>query len=253
MIVSELVDGCHLRCALCWNRVRKGSFRNMSLKTVEMVLEKYGNEPRIDWHNWGEPLLHKDFIAVSELIKGTHSRVSTSLSLHVSDEKLQALKNFEHVIVSLSGMTKETYGIYHRGGNFNLVMSNLERLVKVRPVRIQWLEHDYNNGEQAECASMCQKLGIEFCSKGLNCEVENQVSGFFSDMVKKYRANRKECYLLDDIVIGANGEYMLCCASHNVEIGLNISDNVSKKDIIRAKFKTDLCRECRSRELWRLY
>ena len=60
MIVSELVDGCHLRCALCWNRVRKGSFRNMSLKTVEMVLEKYGNEPRIDWHNWGEPLLHKD-------------------------------------------------------------------------------------------------------------------------------------------------------------------------------------------------
>ena len=126
-VIAELVDGCHLKCELCWNKDRKPQFKNMPLDIVEMVLDKYGKED-IDWYNWGEPLLHKKFIAFAEMIKGTRSRVSSSLSFKLSEDKRKSLRNFHQVVVSLSGMTEDVYKRYHKGGNFNLVKKTLKAL-----------------------------------------------------------------------------------------------------------------------------
>lgn len=255
MIVAELVDGCNLDCLLCYNRDRTGSFINMPLDVVDAVIEKYGSEPRIDWHNWGEPLLHKQFIDVAHKVAGTNSRVSSSLSLTISDRKFDAIHNFSQIVVSLSGITEKTYKIYHRGGNFGLVMANLEKLAgnKKNNVRVQWLEHYFNPHERKACQEMCKKLGVGFSAKGLNCEVENQVSGFQHGLLKTTPTNRSECYLLSDIVIGVDGDYLLCCASHNVKIGLNIRDSVSQEEIIKAKMETELCMKCRKGSFWKMY
>ena len=43
------------------------------------------------------------------MCKGTRSRVSSSLSLDIVDEKLDAIKNFKGIIVSLSGVHKDVY------------------------------------------------------------------------------------------------------------------------------------------------
>ena len=254
-VLAELVDGCHLHCTLCWNRNRKPSFENMPLEIVDLVVEKYGDYSSIDWYNWGEPLLHKDFVSVSELIKGTKSRVSSSLSLTLSDEKIGALDNFFKVVVSLSGMTPDTYNLYHRGGSLGVVLKNLKRVADRINTRlmVQWLDHPDNYREFTECKDLCDSIGAVLFVKGLNCEVEDQAAGFTHEYLKKYRVKRRRCYLMNDIVIGVNGDYLLCCASHNVKIGLNIKDNVSGEEIVAAKRGTDLCSECQKRELWRLY
>jgi len=252
-VVAELVDGCNLKCALCWNRDRKPGFKNMPLDIVEMVVDKYGKENRgIDWYNWGEPLLYKDFITFANMVKGTRSRVSSSLSLKLTEDKIQSLKNFFVVVVSLSGMTEDVYKHYHRGGDFKTVIQNLESLNR-KNVRVQWLEHHLNAHQLEECKEYCRAIGVEFFHKGLNCEVENLKDGFKYKLAKTYRVPRSKCYIKDDIVIGADGEYLLCCASHNVKIGMNIRDNVSEKEIIAAKDNVKLCQECSERRLWKMF
>jgi len=252
-VVAELVDGCHLKCALCWNRNRKPDFRNMPLDVVEMVIDKYGSKGRgIDWYNWGEPLLHKDFVTFSDMVKGTKSRVSSSLSFKLSDDKREALVNFIKVVVSLSGMTEDIYRYYHHGGDFKTVIQNLESLTR-KNVRVQWLEHPLNAHQLDECKEYCRAIGVEFFRKGLNCEVENLRDGFKHKFIKTYRVPRPKCYIKNDIVIGADGEYLLCCASHNVKIGLNIRDDVSHEEIIAAKDKVKLCQECSERGLWKMF
>jgi len=250
-VVAELVDGCHLKCELCWNKDRKPQFKNMPLDIVEMILDKYGRQD-IDWYNWGEPLLHKEFVKFANMIEGTRSRVSSSLSFKLSDEKRESLRNFHQVVVSLSGMTKSVYERYHKGGNFELVIKNLESLDN-NNVRVQWLEHPKNAHQLKDCIRYCNNLGIGMVYKGLNCEVEKQRDGFRHAFIKRYRSPRMVCYVKDKITIGADGEYLLCCASHNVNIGLNIKDDVTQEEIVEAKDRVELCQECQKRKLWKLY
>jgi organic radical activating enzyme len=76
MVIAELVDGCQLKCVLCWNRNRARSFKQMELTTVERILNRYGRQ-RIDWFNWGEPLLHKGFPIIAKMVRRTKSCIST--------------------------------------------------------------------------------------------------------------------------------------------------------------------------------
>ena len=120
-------------------------------------------------------------------------------------------------------------------------------------MRVQWLEHPKNAHQLEDCKRYCNAIGVELVYKGLNCEVEKQKDGFRHEFIKRYRPQRWVCYLKDKITIGADGEYLLCCASHNVNIGLHISDNVTQEEIITAKNKVELCQVCQKRKLWALY
>jgi MoaA/NifB/PqqE/SkfB family radical SAM enzyme len=254
-ITAELVDGCQLHCELCWNRNRTPSGKQMSLETVAKILARYKGR-RIDWFNWGEPLLHKQFVQVAELIRGTKSCISTNLSLPISDETLNAMQLFRFVNVSLSGMSKEVYGIYHHGGDFNLVMFNLNRLANHRPkvnIRIRWLDHKFNQHHKKVCEDFCVQSGFGFGCQTLNCEVEDLVDGFEHELLTNNLSSNRCCRRLDSIVIGVDGQYLLCCASHNVPIGYTIDDDIDTAKLLDAKNKLPLCKVCQTRKLWKMF
>lgn len=255
MIIAELVDGCKLTCRMCWNNKRRGSFKNMPLEIVEQIIDKYRDEKRIDWHNWGEPLLHNDFVKVSEILKGTFSRVSSSLSLQISDEKLEALNNFSEVIISLSGYSPSVYSMYHIGGDFQLVLKNMERLAKIKkiPVSVQWLIHPLNKHQIKLCTMHCAMYGFGFIAKGLNIHVEDQIAGVEDEFLKDYATEREVCYLFKDTIMDVDGDYLVCCATENVKIGLNIRDNVCHEEIEEARNRTEICQKCQEKEHWRMY
>jgi len=257
MIVAELVDGCPVNCAACWNRNRHGTYRQMSLATVEQVLERYG-QSRIDWFNWGEPLWHDEFHEIAARVKGTASRVSSNFSLQVSDERLRDLDSFQRVYVSLSGLTPETYRIYHRGGCFPLVEKNLERLIahRQRGVVIRWIAHERNAHEETACRERCQRWGVEFERVAMNGEVEDLLANVAYDVAPVGEVKHpglRECRLLRWIVIGVDGQYLLCCGSHNVPTGLTLDDPVTPEELMAAKRALPLCRACHARELWRRF
>lgn len=250
-VTAELVDNCQLKCELCWNRNRIPSGKQMSLETVSKVLSKYGNR-RIDWFNWGEPLLYKQFVDVANLVKGTHSRISTNLSLLINAEIVEAMQSFRSVLVSLSGMTADVYSIYHHGGNFDLVMSNLRKL-KFSNIGIRWLEHKKNEHQKEVCQEFCKENGFSFSSQSLNCEVEDLALDFKHDLLKTTKSSYSSCRMLGSIVIGVDGQYLLCCASHNIPIGYTIDDEMTIEQLVKTKSNIPLCRVCQEKQLWKMF
>lgn len=255
-VVAELVDGCNIRCALCWNRDRLLSGKQMTLETIAKILNRY-DKHEISWFNWGEPLLHSEFETFAQMAGKTTAKnvVSSSMSIPVSDERLDSLKSFDDVCVSLSGITSDIYKIYHRNGNLDLVMNNLERLsrLKLNNVKLKWLTHKHNMFQLPEARRLAESLGFKFAPIELNCCVEELVEGFEHELLKSSKRKQHFCQIRYWDVIDVDGNYLLCCASHNVKIGYSIDDNVSRRELRRAKSKTDLCKACSENELWRMY
>ncbi len=265
-IIAELVDGCNLRCALCWNRDRKGPNKQMSLETADKILKRYDNPIyEIVWYNWGEPLLHKDFESFASMAGKSKAQntMSSSMSLLLTDERLESLSNFDCVNVSLSGMTPDVYKIYHTNGDFDLVMENLKRLAQLKLNRIVliWLTHKYNAFQTSMAREFANSLDFAFIEQQLNCCVEELVNGFNHELLRipKYPYGGPSCRIQHWGIVDVDGNYLLCCASHNVKIGYSLDDEITifpfpRNKILReAKLKTPLCLTCRENEFWRMF
>lgn len=93
------------------------------------------NNAFIIWYfSTGEPLLNRflpEIIAETKN-KEIYSVISTNLSLKLSDERIDQLLTcgLGCISVSLDGASEEVYARYRVGGNFNLVLDNLHRLIK---------------------------------------------------------------------------------------------------------------------------
>ena len=266
IVIAELVDGCHLRCALCWNRDRKASNKQMSLKIVDKILKRYDNSIyEIVWYNWGEPLLHKEFETFAHMAGKSNAQttISSSMSLPLTDERLKSLSNFNRVNISLSGMTADMYKIYHTNGNFDLVMDNLKRLaqLKLQTIMLIWLTHKHHAFQTAMAREFADSLNFGFIEQQLNCCIEELVSGFDHELlrVQKYPYGGHSCRIQHWDTIDVDGNYLLCCGSHNVKIGYSIDDAATmfpfprNKELREAKLKTSLCVTCRENEYWRMF
>jgi hypothetical protein len=229
----------------------------MELSMVDKVLKKYPGQ-RIDWFNWGEPLLHKEFLTITEMVKGSLSCISTNFSLKLSDDYFEAMQNFNIVIVSMSGITPEVYNLYHRGGQFDLVMGNIEKLAAKKRTRlvIRYLLHKDNQHQLQQATDLFGPWGYEVEPVPLNCEVEDLIAGFEHPYLRpkiRYRRPEFRCTPINRPTFDVEGNHLLCCTSHNVKIGLTIDDNVSGRQLIRAKMKTDLCQTCQKNGYWRMW
>ena len=261
-VVPELVDGCQMSCALCWNSKRHGSMENMSIETIKEIIKKHGHVLSC-WYNWGEPLLHKQFAEASTLISATAmSFISTNLSLYLSDEYLNSLLKYTRVYVSLSGITKDIYAIYNKDGNFDLVFYNLDRLIQTKinnnsstSIILRFERHKFNEHQYETILNFCKTKNILFEPIYLNCEVEDLMIGFDHDLLRKpvFNSSVNACGLLNEFPIGVDGTYLLCCASHNVKTTLTVYDDVSMEDVLAARKKLSICEECRELNLFKAF
>jgi len=228
---------------------------NMKLEVVNGIVKKHGHT-LFHWYNWGEPLWHKQFVEISEIVKPTNSCISSNFSLPISDEYLWALLNWKRVYVSISGTTQNVYEIYNRGGNLGLVLSNLERLVKIgHPhVVIRWESHKLNGHQVNLVSEYCKAKNIVFESISLNCEVEDLLEGFDHELLRNPKfSNISSCNLLNQFPIGSDGSYLLCCASHNVKTGYNVFDDIAMEDLLQVRMNLPLCKTCRERGFFKMY
>jgi hypothetical protein len=257
-IIPELVDGCQLRCALCWNRNRKGTFNQMSLKTVEKVLSTFGRRGNYHWYNWGEPLLYKQFHEFVEVTKGYRTSISSNFSLKLTDQHFEDLRKIEQITVSMSGLTEDVYHIYHVGGNFDLVMNNVHRLIGFEnKVRINWLMHPGNKHQIPFAKEWCEKNGFIWGGFRANCEVEELLKDFTHPFLKtpRYYSSRhfQFCKVQRWVPIDVDGNYLLCCTSHNVKTGYSIWDNVTYDELLQIKRDNEFCKVCYVKGCWKMF
>lgn len=272
-VVCEIVNGCHLSCPLCYRGLDgHGDFKNMTPEILRQVLKKcvtlLGDPASIlfEVYNWGEPLLHKRFPQVAQIIRefGVAGQISTNFSMPVKEEVFESLVTcFKSIIVSCSGMSKKSYSVYHRGGNLGLVLSNLERLVATRErlnssadITMTYGLHLNNINELRRAREYCSSLKINFHELRLYLTTTEDYLTSRDVDTSLYiggptSQNINECPIIDWIVIGTSGEFLLCCGTKNIKTGLTINDNFTLQDLLQAKKSIEICKLCRAQKIYK--
>lgn len=137
-LTVDPTSACQLRCPFC----PTGMGRNvrpkavLSLERFRRLMDELGPALiHIDFMNWGEPLLHKDLWEMVALAKRHRidTMVSTNLNaLPEGAEDRLVSSGLDRLVLSIDGLTQQTYEKYRVGGDFAKVTDNLRRIVEAR-------------------------------------------------------------------------------------------------------------------------
>jgi radical SAM protein with 4Fe4S-binding SPASM domain len=126
---------CNLRCRMCdtihWNRKAP----DMDVEKFRRILDELPFLEYIDLQGMGEPLINRDLFELIRLAKERHVLVEiitnvTLLRGEVPEKILDVGLDFLHC--SIDGATKETFESIRIGANFEKVIENLEKFMKLR-------------------------------------------------------------------------------------------------------------------------
>jgi len=167
---------CNLRCPLCPTGQQDKSAKKgfISFDIFKKVVDEIGlHLTLIRLYNWGEPMLNKDLLRMVNYAKerGIDIKISTNLSVEMKDDQIAALlkAGLGKIYISCNGASSESYLKYHVGGDFNLVMDNMKRLVQKKTeipgchTKLVWLFHvfKHNEHEIAAAKELAKKIGIK--------------------------------------------------------------------------------------------
>jgi len=185
--ISLYIDpsfACNLHCPHCVSEMLREqglSKKNMRPDHIHKILEQYGVYlVRVTLALWGEPLLNKRFAEIVRLLKdyGIFCETSTNLSVPLTDQAIDEIisSGLDEIRLSIDGATQETYARYRVGGNLDLVLNNVRRLVAaknrldlVRPkLRWQYLLFPWNKQEKEAAERLAQECGVDefYCFPG---------------------------------------------------------------------------------------
>ena len=139
--IIGLTNVCNLRCPLCVTGLR---LQQKPLKFIDVVLFKQIIDKIKDYaclvqlYNWGESLLHRDIMEILEYCYrfNLNTEISSNLSLTNIDDKLELLVKYKvkHLIVSFDGIDQKDYERYRVGGNFELVLKNINKIREYKDI-----------------------------------------------------------------------------------------------------------------------
>ena len=146
-LIVDLSPFCDLKCIMCpQGRAERGSRKVMSEKLIEKLVNSLANyKPGVGailpfWN--GEPLYNKNFpIFVKKIMeKQTIGANFGSISIHTNcmnlNEEISELiiksEIFSPITLSIDSATEKTYQTIRRGGDFNRIVSNIEKFLKLR-------------------------------------------------------------------------------------------------------------------------
>ncbi len=168
---------CQLHCPNCAGEMIRRDGYTMQIMTVpqiEKILQNYGDGLARIWLSlWGEPLLNKHLPELIERCK-RHDiwvLISTNLSVPMKPDAIEALvsSGVDSLILSIDGATQETYEIYRKGGELDLVIENIRQLVAAkrrlgRPTPYlywRYLEFEWNRHEIEAARTLATALGVD--------------------------------------------------------------------------------------------
>lgn len=173
VIVSS---SCNLRCISCPVGNRSAGMHHgfMSAATYRQILEKILRESplltMVQLFNWGEPFLNRDLAQIVALSNDHNVLCSLSSNMNAAGDLEPVLAARPASLrVSLSG-NSETYHITHTGGNWKLLMGNLDRLAALRSrlapdMTVEVAYHIYATtqpNDVAAVAKLCEERAFHF-------------------------------------------------------------------------------------------
>jgi MoaA/NifB/PqqE/SkfB family radical SAM enzyme len=177
-LMMDSVNSCHLSCPGCLhssNPKFRGAYDwpaiRMDRSRFDSFLDQFGpTASGLVLYNWGEPLLDK---RVSDLILAAkrhllHVCLSTNLSVRFDVPALVA-SGLNFLFLSIDGATAEGYSRFRRGGDFDLVIENVRRLVEERRrlgtklpfILWRFLTFEHNVHEVERGMELARELGVD--------------------------------------------------------------------------------------------
>ncbi|MBC8413738.1 MAG: SPASM domain-containing protein [Nitrospira sp.] len=175
VLIVDTVNICNLSCPLCPTGLnmpgrKKGK---MDFATFKKVIDEQGEYAfTVVMHNWGEPLLNKDIFEMIAYAKKNSIKTVLSSNLNImkeSDAEQLITSGLDQLVISLDGVTPETYNQYRKGGDFQTVINNIKLLVRKKqemgsssPKLIwQFLVFQHNVHEVPEVEKLASELGVD--------------------------------------------------------------------------------------------
>ena len=170
----ETTDTCNLKCPGCHDDTveRKNKFLNFSIyKELIDRLKNYLLE--VSLYDQGEPLIDPliiDYIKYANK-NNIGTVVSSHFSMRLSHNKLTNLINsgLDYLIVAIDGITQETYEKYRVGGNLDLALTNLRKILEIRNnmhsrkpfIEWQMIDFNFNKSQQNQARILAKQMGVD--------------------------------------------------------------------------------------------
>ena len=175
VLTIEPTNQCNLHCPLC--TTGSGEMERpagkMSLETYQKIIKHLGKDIffMLIYHQ-GEPYINKKFFEFVEIAKQNNIYVTTSTNGHYFTDlniKKTLDSGLDSMIISLDGITQESYEKYRVGGELDRVLDGTARLMtekkrrKLRSpnVALQFLVMKHNEHEIQEVKKIADKLGVD--------------------------------------------------------------------------------------------
>lgn len=236
---------CNLHCPACPTGLQLDLRPTVSIKEdlFKAAIDEVGDYLfQLYMYNWGEPLLHKQ---TPELIRYAKQKdinvlLSTNLSIRLSDDYLERLvqSGLDTLIVSLDGVTEETYRKYRRNGKLALVQENLLRIHQIKErlgsqtpeVVWQFLVFRHNEHEIDMAQALYKAWGADsIVIKGAQMPLDEFRDGLEPSTLPQYnlyhpdhpgireiseslKSTRACSWLYGVFVLNPNGKVSPCCA-----------------------------------------
>jgi len=251
-VVIDASTICQLRCKSCsfqrdkYHVLGKGFLTYENFKAF-LDNNKYIKE--IELSNYGEIFLNPELKEIIQYAfeKKVALKAQNGVNFNsVTDEVLETLVKYKFRVLSFSidGASQEIYSIYRINGNFDTVISNIQKLIKYKHKynsafpELKWkyilLEHNENDIIKAK--RMAADLGIEIYFKltyemgymPKNIEMLKKETGLMYLNREKVLEATGRPYanicrqLWKKPIINYDGRLLGCCCNASVDFGVNV-------------------------------
>lgn len=134
----EITTVCNLDCLMCVRRAWAEPVGSMPLATFADLMEQlkeFPSPPIIHLGGYGEPTSHRDFLEIVRLAKATGARVEITTNGTLLDENTAASLielGLDRLVVSIDGVTPESYADIRAKSSFQRVIENLRTLRRLQ-------------------------------------------------------------------------------------------------------------------------
>lgn len=174
-ISIEPTTTCNLKCPQCPSGLRQFSrpTGNIDEELNKKILDGVGKQLQyINYYFQGEPFVHPQFLSLVKEARKRNIFVVTSTNAHfISPKKAEEIiaSGLNEIIISIDGLTQETYEKYRINGKLEKVIAGTKNLIaakrrlkKKNPiVTFQFLVVKYNEHEIKQLYKLAEELGVD--------------------------------------------------------------------------------------------
>ncbi|MBN1946443.1 MAG: radical SAM protein [Bradymonadales bacterium] len=272
----DLIDRCQLSCPSCYHGLYGGTGQVMSLDRCTAILDHCIGTLGVDLvgaFNWGEPLLYPQLSGFLELTT-RYPQVTFCLSSNMNgdlsvDLARSIVSSVDVLLLSVSGLDPDVYRLYHRGGDLERVLANIDRLIQARddvvsPISLDWVLglHLFNTAQVEPVEAYCRQRRIRFSPTRyyvtnvedvhrilLGQDVPEQAWQVLYASLRQaredieHRLTPGRCHMLADIVVDCDGRLMTCCGG-KILLDRLVTEVQSVAELISVKQANRFCAEC---------